>query len=157
LASAKRAASTAFIEQPVAAYFVFATNRPAPNSKELNVTLISTPKKPTTAEVLPERGSFSIKEWCAYRRYSVATYYNMQRNGVAPRIIHPPHSPPRITYEADEQWVEFCNNLPADKAEKAEAITAERLDRTRKAGAAAVLSPLHCKTRGRPTKQNATA
>jgi hypothetical protein len=101
----------------------------------------------------PERGSRSIKAWCAYRGYSIATFYKMKREGVAPKIIQPPHAPPRITNEADQEWVQFVGNLPADKAAQAEAISAERRDRTRAAGAAAVKSPKHPKTKGRPTKR----
>lgn len=105
---------------------------------------------PTSNPIEPERGSRSIKEWCAFRHYSIATFYNMKRAGSAPKIIQPLHSPPRITYAADAEWEEAQNNPSADKAAKAADVSAERLERTRKAGAKAVLSLRHPKTRGRP-------
>ena len=38
----------------------------------------------------PPSGAFSIKAWCKFRGYSVATFYKMKRNGVAPKVTQPP-------------------------------------------------------------------
>jgi hypothetical protein len=95
------------------------------------------------------RGSRSIKEWCLHRKYSVPTFYEMERRGVAPKVTRLPGAPPRVTDEADAAWLIFCENLPADKAAEAAAISAERRARTRKAGAAAVASPKHVSRRER--------
>jgi hypothetical protein len=36
-----------------------------------------------------ETGSFSIREWCAFRKYSIATFYKLRRNGIAPKVTQP--------------------------------------------------------------------
>ena len=97
----------------------------------------------TTLQKQPDQrtGSFSIKGWCEYRKYSIGTFYKMKREGVAPKITQPPGAPPRITQEADAEWVVACNNLPPDKAAKAEAISDERRERTRKAAKKSAASP----------------
>jgi hypothetical protein len=51
----------------------------------------------------PLSGSFSIKAWCKFRGYSIATFYKMRKNGVAPKVMQPPGAPPRITQEADAE------------------------------------------------------
>jgi hypothetical protein len=96
----------------------------------------------------PKRGSRSIKEWCEYRRYSHAGFYNMQRRGVAPKVLRLPGAPPRITNEADAEWLKACDNLPADIIAENEAISTERRDRTRGAGKVAAESPKHVRHRG---------
>jgi hypothetical protein len=92
-------------------------------------------------------GAWSIRGWCAYRGYSIATFYNMKKNGTAPAVTHPPHAPPRITVESDAAWLEACNNLPADKVAQTKARDAERKARTLKAGAAGAESERHISKR----------
>lgn len=96
----------------------------------------------------PKRGSRSIKEWCEYRGYSVATFYNMQRAGVAPKVTRAPFAPPQISNEADAEWLKSCDNLPKDKADQVAAAVAERRARTQKSGKAAAASPKHVRHRG---------
>ena len=103
----------------------------------------------TTTTLQKQPGSFSIKDWCEYRHYSIGTFYAMKKKGVAPKITQPPGAPPRITQEADAEWVVFCNNLPPDKAAEAAAISAERRERTRKAAKKSAASPLHVSRRER--------
>ena len=104
----------------------------------------------------PKRGSRSIKEWCEYRRYSYAAFYNMKRRGVAPKVLRLPGAPPRITDEADAEWVKACDNLPADIVAENEAISTERRNRTRGAGKVAAESLKHVRHRG-SRKQRETA
>ena len=92
-------------------------------------------------------GAWSIRGWCAHRGYSIATFYKMKKNGTAPTITSPPSAPPRITVESDLAWLKFCENLPAEKAAQAAAISADRKARTLKAGAAAAASPRHISKR----------
>jgi hypothetical protein len=96
----------------------------------------------------PKRGSRSIKEWCEYRRYSYAAFYNMKRRGVAPKVLRLPGAPPRITNEADAEWLKSCDNLPADIVAENVAISTERRARTQKSGKAAAASPKHVRHRG---------
>jgi hypothetical protein len=96
-----------------------------------------------------ERGSRSIKEWCAYRGYSVATFYKMKKNGVAPRITQPPGTPPRITQEADQEWLQLANNLQGDAATEAAHLADSRRKRAITAASKAVESPEHVSKRKR--------
>ena len=89
------------------------------------------------------KGAWSIPEWCAYRGYSVATFYKMKKNGTAPFVTYLPCASARITVESDSRWLEFCQNLPTEIVAQIEARSAERRDRARKAGEAGVTSPLH--------------
>jgi hypothetical protein len=121
------------------------------------MTTATTLQKPTARRDVPakvqpnpsQRGSRSIKEWCLFRHYSIGTFYEMKRRGVAPKVAQPPGAPPRITDEADAEWVKFCDNLPPDKAAEAAAIANERRTRTRKAAAKSAASPLHVSRRER--------
>jgi hypothetical protein len=109
--------------------------------------LAAIPLIATNTTAVGATGSWSIRGWCAYRGYSIATFYKMKRNGVAPTITQPPSAPPRITVESDAAWLKFCENLPAEKVAEAAAISAERKARTLKAGAAAAASPNHISKR----------
>jgi hypothetical protein len=95
------------------------------------------------APALVEKGAYSIKEWCAYRGYSVATFYKMKKNGVAPRITELPGAPPRISQEADHEWLAAANNRNAETEHLAE----QRQERARKAAARAIESPRHVSRR----------
>jgi hypothetical protein len=97
----------------------------------------------------PLSGSFSIKAWCKFRGYSIATFYKMRKNGVAPKVMQPPGAPPRITQEADAEWLALCNNLQGDMAETAAHDADLRRERSRKAAAKAILSPTHVSNRHR--------
>jgi len=112
---------------------------------------VATSKQPTLDRIVPGAvvapGAWSIRGWCAYRGYSVATFYVMKKNGTAPAVLHPPHAPPRITIEADRAWIEACNNLPDDKAAQTKARDAERKARTLEAGKAAAESERHISKR----------
>lgn len=109
------------------------------------------------SEARSKRGSRSIKDWCHDRGYSVAAFYKMEQRGVAPKVIRLPGGAPRISDEADDTWLTFCENLPADIVAEVNAISAERKKRTQGAGSAAVASPLHPKTHGRVAKQKVSA
>jgi len=47
-------------------------------------------------------GSMTINEWCAHRRVSRSSFYNLKRQGRAPAIID--SGGPRITTEVDQRW-----------------------------------------------------
>jgi hypothetical protein len=76
-----------------------------------------------------EAGSFSIREWCAFRKYSIATFYKLRKNGIAPKVTQPPGTPPRITVEADREWLELVNNLNGEMAAVAGRLAEERRER----------------------------
>jgi hypothetical protein len=97
----------------------------------------------------PPSGAFSIKAWCKFRGYSVATFYKMKRNGVAPKVTQPPGAPPRITQEADAEWLKFCDNLTGEKAAEAAHISEARRARAVKAAAKSIESPKHVANRHR--------
>ncbi len=94
-------------------------------------------------------GAFTIKGWCRFRGYSPATFYKMKKNGVAPRVTQPPGAPPRITREADAEWLTFCDNLTGEKAAEAAHISEARRDRAIKAAAKSIESPKHVANRHR--------
>jgi hypothetical protein len=102
---------------------------------------------PTSA--LPLSGSFSIKAWCKFRGYSTATFYKMKKNGVAPLVTQPPGAPPRISKEADAEWLARCNNPTVEMAAAAAQIAAARRERAVKAAARAVKSPTHISNKHR--------
>jgi len=110
-------------------------------------------KAAAPAEAKPESkpGSRSIKEWCRDRRYSVPSFYHMEKRGVAPQVTRLPGAAPRITDEADREWLKFTQNLPADIIAEVKAISAERRARTAKAAKKAVRSPKHVSHRRRET------
>jgi hypothetical protein len=97
----------------------------------------------------PPSGAFTITEWRKHRGYSKATFYGMKRKGTAPRITQPPGAPPRITVEADHEWLERSNNLQGEMAETAAHDADLRRERSRKAAAKAILSPTHVSNRHR--------
>jgi hypothetical protein len=94
-------------------------------------------------------GAFSIKAWCKFRGYSVATFYKMKRNGVAPKVTQPPGAPPRISAEADREWLEFCNNPNGEMAATAARGAEQRRERAVKAAAKSIESPKHVSNRHR--------
>jgi hypothetical protein len=73
----------------------------------------------------------------------------MRKNGVAPKVTQPPGAPPRITQEADGEWLKFCDNLTGEKAAEAAQISEARRDRARKAAAKAVESAAHVSNKRR--------
>jgi hypothetical protein len=73
----------------------------------------------------------------------------MRKNGVAPKVTQPPGAPPRITQEADGEWLKFCDNLTGEKAAEAAQIAAARRERAVKAAARAVKSPTHISNKHR--------
>jgi hypothetical protein len=98
--------------------------------------------QPTTATLITA-GSFTIPEWCQFRKIPRPAFYEMQRRGVGPKVTAPPGAPPRITVEADAAWVKFCENLPPKIAAEAEKLAEGRRERARKAATKAVASPTH--------------
>ncbi|MGA7534737.1 MAG: hypothetical protein WBW27_22935, partial [Pseudolabrys sp.] len=51
-----------------------------------------------------QRASFTIKEWCEYRRISAAMFFNLDQQGLAPRTHYAGRR--RLNSgEADEDWV----------------------------------------------------
>jgi hypothetical protein len=95
------------------------------------------------------KGAFSIREWCLYRGYSIATFYKMKKNGMAPKVTQPPGTPPRITQEADAEWLERVNNLKGKSAETAVRDAELRRDRAVAAASKAIASPAHIANRRR--------
>jgi len=51
-----------------------------------------------------QRASFTIKEWCEYRRISAAMFFKLDQQGLAPRT-HYAGRRRLISGEADEDWV----------------------------------------------------
>jgi hypothetical protein len=51
-----------------------------------------------------QRASFTIKEWCEYRRISPAMFYKLDEQGLAPRS-HYAGARRLISGEADAAWV----------------------------------------------------
>jgi hypothetical protein len=50
------------------------------------------------------RGSFTIREWCEFRRISSAMFYKMDSQGLAPRT-HYAGAKRLISGEADHDWI----------------------------------------------------
>jgi hypothetical protein len=79
------------------------------------------------APAVVETGSWSIRGWCVYRGYSIATFYKMKKLGTAPTVTYPSGAPPRITRESDAAWLKRVNGLRDEAAEqerRAKAIAA---------------------------------
>jgi hypothetical protein len=53
---------------------------------------------------MENRGSFSINEWCHRHGLCRASYYNLQKRGEGPAIMHIGKIV-RISEEADARWV----------------------------------------------------
>ena len=51
-----------------------------------------------------QRASFTVKEWCEYRRISAAMFFKLDQQGLAPRT-HYAGRRRLISGEADEDWV----------------------------------------------------
>jgi predicted DNA-binding transcriptional regulator AlpA len=51
-----------------------------------------------------ESGSYSIPAWCARRKVSRATFYNLKAAGKAPRLLKVGNRV-TITAESDQEWV----------------------------------------------------
>ena len=51
-----------------------------------------------------QRASFTIKEWCEYRRVSAAMFFKLDQQGLAPRT-HYAGRRRLISGEADQAWV----------------------------------------------------
>ena len=49
--------------------------------------------------------SFTIDTWCAEHGLSRSTYYQLRKIGKAPRIFEVTPGCPRISAEANRQWV----------------------------------------------------
>ncbi len=98
---------------------------------------------------IPEKGAFTIREWCRFRGYSIATFYKMKKLGVAPKIIELPGSPPRITREADAAWLEAAIDLRGNLAETAKRTAEARRERAVAAASKAIRSPAHVSNRRR--------
>ena len=59
---------------------------------------------------------YTIAEWCAKRRLSRASFYNLLRANRGPRVIYPSPRAPRITAEADRAWeAERCTEAEAQR------------------------------------------
>ena len=95
--------------------------------------------------------AMSIKQWCLKWNYSIPTFYAMQKAGTGPEIIHPLGAGgPRITEEADREWVERSK---ADRAsKKGQRETARKVQLAKQAAKIATESPLHLSNvrRGNP-------
>jgi hypothetical protein len=55
------------------------------------------------AEQIAPGGSFTLEEWCLYRRLCRSSFYNLKRRGMAPAVLRV-GSRNTITREADEVW-----------------------------------------------------
>jgi hypothetical protein len=60
-------------------------------------------------------GSFTIPEWCRYRKTSVSMFYKLRAQGKAPRTL-PIGRRQTITAEADEKWVREQQALASNKS-----------------------------------------
>jgi hypothetical protein len=94
---------------------------------------MSTSPTKTESTVMPEKGSYTISEWCEFRGYSRATFYNMKARGVAPRITELPCAPLRITKEADAEWLARSDNLKGEMAAESARLSAARREKAIKA------------------------
>jgi hypothetical protein len=108
-------------------------------------------KNSSSAAAVPavKPGSRSIREWCAFRKYSIATFYKLRKNGIAPKVTQPPGTPPRITDEADREWLELVNNLNGKMAAEAGRLAELRRERAVTAVSKSVESPKHVSNRNR--------
>ena len=61
--------------------------------------------RPVTSR--PLGGSFTIAEWCEYRRVSISMYYKLKAQGKAPATL-PVGRHQTITAEADATWAREC-------------------------------------------------
>ena len=91
--------------------------------------------------------SRSIRDWCRDRGYSITTFYKMQRLGIAPTVTPALCGPPRISDEADAEWLERMNNPFGTLADQIEKMNAARRERARKAATKSVTSPHHVSQR----------
>jgi hypothetical protein len=106
-------------------------------------------KSDIIAPAAANKGAFSIRAWCEFRDYSVATFYKMKRLGVAPKITELPGSPPRISREADAEWLQAAENLKDDAAKAVQRAAKSRRDRAVAAASKAIKSPAHVSNRRR--------
>jgi hypothetical protein len=86
-------------------------------------------------------GSWSIRDWCAYRGISVTAFYKMRKLGTAPTVTHPKGAPARISAEADAAWLKRVNDLVDQTALE------QRRQHATVAAAAAVASERHVSKR----------
>jgi len=87
----------------------------------------------------------TIQEWCAKRRHSVGTYYNLKKKGRAPEVINPGVGRPHITARADREWEK--NMLRWAKQDEARKMAERRSAQSAMAGRKAAESPLHISNR----------
>lgn len=62
--------------------------------------------------------AYTIPEWCALRKISRATFYNLIKAGKAPRTMKIGRAV-RISEEADRDWVRACEAAAARAKEAA--------------------------------------
>lgn len=58
----------------------------------------------TDRESRPDKGSFTITEWCTFRRVSPAMFYKLDAQGLAPRS-HYVGAKRLISDAADLEWI----------------------------------------------------
>jgi hypothetical protein len=94
------------------------------------------------AEIPADERSFTIAEFCAIERISLATYYKMQRDGVGPKELAIPGTKvKRITTMARHEWHKRMEKLGQSKAAQLE--RARRSKQMSVLGKIAIASELH--------------
>src|SRR5262249_44066236 len=90
----------------------------------------------------------TIQQWCTKRNYSLTTFYNLKKKGLAPELIDPLGcGGQRITQESDRRWEKKMLRL--SKQEKARKEAERRSKQAQTAGRIAAKSPLHHSNRKR--------
>jgi hypothetical protein len=100
--------------------------------------------------------SYKIKEFCRAERISPTQYYDLRKEGLAPRENYVG----RITHRARLEWQDKMDNLPPEKQEALDALRARRARRQLNAQAAAAIavkSPRHQSNRKRGKQAAMTA
>ena len=89
----------------------------------------------------------TIAEFCAAKRISKASYYEIQKRGLGPaETVYPGTHIKRISAAAENAWDEKMARLAESKAAKLEAE--RRREIATAAGRIAAASPLHISKRG---------
>ena len=100
--------------------------------------------KSTAATIVPPEPSSTIGEFCSRRKISAPTFYKMLDEGKGPRI-HRIGRSPRISFEAERDWVK---EREAEFAKEAESVEAQRRkDHARRIASLSVASDNHISKR----------
>jgi hypothetical protein len=99
------------------------------------------------ADQIDEEPSMSLQRFMALEDMSTATFYDLKRRGLAPRIVNPPGTNwQRITAAERRAWHERMYKLGQKEEAKREAERRAAL--ASRAGKLAAQSPLHRAHRG---------